>query len=309
MAGGQGGRTTSGDIGRLIERGVNSVFNQQNEMYTPEYQYILDVQSSEKAYETDVPFGDFGLAKVKPKGSSIEYDDMKSGNSKIYQHVTYALGAQIEWEAMQDDLYQDLSVKAGEGLSKALNQTKEITAANVFNNGYGTTTTWDGEALFSTGHKLLKGGTISNVLPTAAPLSEASLEDATINISQFVDDGDRIIKVIPQSLHIAPQNMYVAQRILGSYLQNDTANNATNAMRDMGIFKKGTYVNHFFTNGDNWFIRTDMQNGGKLFLRNANPITGMDDDFGTSDYRHKIMQRWSQGVSDFRQYYGSGNNA
>ena len=308
MSGAQGGRTTSGDLGRLIERGVNSVINQQNKMYDSEYQYILDVQNSEKAYETDVPFGDFGVAKVKAKGASLEYDDMLAGNSKIYQHVTYALGAQIEWEAMQDDLYQDLGDKAGMGLSKALNQTKEITAANVFNNGYASTTTWDNETLFSQNHKLLKGGTISNALPVAAPLSEASLEDACINISRLVDDGDRIIKVLPMSLHIAPENEFVAQRILGSFLQNDTANNATNALRDMGKFPKGTRVNHFFTNGDNWFIRTDVAEGGKLFLRNPNPITGMDDDFGTSDYRHKIMQRWSQGVSDFRAYYGSGDN-
>jgi len=308
MAGAQGGRTTSGDLGRLIERGVNSVINQSNEMYSPEYADILDVQSSEKAYETDVPFGDFGVAKVKDKGAPLEYDDMTAGNSKKYQHVTYALGAQIEWEAMQDDLYQDLSVKAGQGLAKALNQTKEITAANVFNNGYGSTLTWDGQSLFSSAHLLLKGGTTSNMLAVAAPLSEAALEDAIINISKFVDDGNRTIKVLPVSLHGAADNQFVAKRILGSTLQNDTANNATNAMRDMGMFSGGFKVNHFLTNGDNWFIRTNMDNGGKLFLRNPKPITGMDDDFGTSDYKHKIMQRWSQGVSDFRAYYGSGNN-
>lgn len=302
----QGGRTTSGDLGRLIERGVNEVINQQNKMYDAEYRDLVSVQSSEKAYETDVPFGDFGVAKVKDKGASIEYDDMKTGNSKQYQHITYALGAQIEWEALQDNLYMDLGDKAGIGLSKALNQTKEITVANLFNNGYASTTTWDGETLFSQSHKLLKGGTLSNALPVAAPLSEASLEDALINISRFVDDGDRIIKVMPVSLHIAPENMFNADRILLSTQQNDTANNAINAIK--GKFPGGTKVNHFFTNGDNWFIKTDVQNGGKMFLRNPNPITGMDEDFGTSDYRHKIMQRWSQGVSDFRGYYGSGDN-
>lgn len=304
----QGGRTTSGDLGRTIEKGVNSIFNTTYQEYQGEYRDILDVQNSQKAYETDVPRGDFGVAKVKPKGSSLEYDDIKTGNSKIYQHVTYALGAIIEWEAMQDEQYQDLSVQTGKGLAKALEQTKEITAANVFNNGYASTQTWDGETLFSANHKLLKGGTMSNVLPVAAPLSEAALEDACIAISRFVDDGDRIIKMLPMSLHIAPENEFVARRILGSALQNDTANNATNALRDMNKFPRGTKVNHFFTNADNWFIRTDAQNGGKLFLRNSAPITGMDNDFGTSDYRHKIMQRWSQGVSDFRGYFGSGNN-
>lgn len=308
MAGAQGGSTTSGDLGRLIERGVNSVINQQLAAYVSEYRDLVEVLTSEKAYETDVPFGDFGVAKVKAKGASLEYDDMIAGNSKKYQHVTYALGAKIEWEAMQDNLYMDLGDKAGMGLAKALEQTKEITVANLFNNGYASTVTWDGLSLFNTAHKLLKGGTMSNMLSTAAPLSEASLEDALINISKFVDDGDRIVKVMAKSLHIAPENMFNAERILKSTLQNDTANNATNAIRSMGLLPGGIKTNHFFTNGDNWFIKTDVMNGGKMFLRNPNPVTGMDDDFGTSDYRHKIIQRWSQGVSDFRGYYGSGDN-
>ncbi len=308
MSGAQGGRTTSGDQGRLIELGVNTVFNQQNKMYDAEYKHILDVHTSKKAYETNVPFGDFGVAKVKAKGASIEYDDMIAGNSQKYQHVNYALGAIIEMEAIEDNLYMDLGTKAGIGLAKALNQTKEITAANVFNNGYGSTTTWDGEYLFSDSHKLLKGGTFSNMLAVAAPLSEAALEDALINISRLVDDGDRIIKVIAQSLHIAPGNEYNAARILKSTLQNDTANNAINAMKALGKFPKGVHMNHFFTNDDNWFIRTDILDGGKMYFRNPAPKTGMDNDFGTDDYRHKISQRWSQGCDDARQYFGSGDN-
>lgn len=303
-----GGKTTSGDLGRILEAGVNTVINQQNKKYDAEYKDILTIESSSKAYETDVPFGDFGIAKVKAKGSSIEYDDMVTGASKIYQHVTYALGAIIEYEAMEDDQYQDLSVKAGQGLARAMNQTKEIVAANVFNNGYGTTTTWDGVSLFNSSHALLKGGTQSNVLSVAAPLSESSLEDACINISKFKDDGSRTIKVLPVSLHIPSDLQFEAERILGSTLQSATANNDINALRSMGKFPKGAMVNHFLTSTTDWFIRTDVMNGGKMFLRNPNPVTGMDNDFGTSDYRHKIMQRWSVGVSDWRGYYGSGQN-
>lgn len=308
MAGAQGGRTTSGDQGRLLEAGVNSVFNQQNKMYDAEYKYILDVLTSKKAYETNVPFGDFGVAKVKAKGASIEYDDMIAGNSQKYLHVNYALGAIIEMEAIEDNLYMDLGTKAGLGLSKAINQTKEITAANVFNNAYASTTTWDGELLFSQTHKLLKGGTFSNALLVPAPLSEASLEDALINLGRLVDDGDRIIKVMAKSLHIGIENEFNAERILKSTLQNDTDNNAINAMKSTGKFPGGVHMNHFFTNGENWFIRTDVAEGGKMYFRNPAPKTGMDNDFGTDDYRHKISQRWSQGVDDARQYYGSGDN-
>ena len=111
-----------------------------------------------------------------------------------------------------------------------------------------------------------------------------------------------------QSLHIAPGNEFTAQRILRSTLQNDTANNADNAMRSLGKFPKGVKINHYFTSSDNWFIRTDVLEGGKIYLRNPKPKTGMDNDFNTADFRYKISQRWSEGVDDFRQYYGSGAN-
>lgn len=303
-----GGITNSGDMGRLLEDGVNSAILAGEKTYEPEFPKILTVQGSKKAYETDVPFADFGIAKVKDQGASIEYDDMKTGNSKKYQHVNYALGAIITKEAIDDNLYMDMSQKAGKGLIKALNQTKEIVGANVFNNGYASTTTWDGEFLFSASHKQLKGGTYANMLPVAAPLSEASLEDAIIAISKLTDDAGRIIKVIPQSLHIPSDLMFVAQRILGSTLQSGTANNDTNAIKDLGKFPGGVHVNHFFTDTQNWFIRTDVENGGKFFLRQPKPITGMDNDFGTDDYRHKISQRFSVGVSNPRQYFGSGAN-
>jgi hypothetical protein len=194
-------------------------------------------------------------------------------------------------------------------LSNSLHQTKETVSANVFNNGYTTTKTWDGENLFSTTHKLIKGGsTFSNMLPTPADLSEAALEDALISVSQYTDDAGLLIKVIVESLHIPPQLEYIAERILRSSLQNDTANNANNAMRSMGRIPKGAFVNHYFTDTENWFLQTDVRQGGKFFNRKDDTYQ-QDNDFGTSNYMHKGTTRFSVGVSDFRAYFGSGDIA
>jgi hypothetical protein len=66
--------------------------------------------------------------------------------------------------------------------------TKQVKAADVFNNGFSTSYVGgDGAALFSASHPTIGAGNQSNLL-SAADLSEASLETALISISKIKDD-------------------------------------------------------------------------------------------------------------------------
>lgn len=300
-----GGITGQGAIARMLQDGINAVTNTEYKDYEPEYTKILEVLSSDKAYEEDLPFATTGLAKQKPEGQSTEYDSMLEGSAKRYNHIVYSLGLIITEEAIEDNRYMDLIRKGGMALKRSLVHTEEQVAANVFNNGYTTSLAWDGLSLFNSAHKLIKGGTGSNVLATAADLSEASLEDAIIATEDFRDDAGLLINAKVQSLHIPRQLRFVAERILGSTLQNDTANNATNALRSTGMLPGGYHVNHRFTDAENWFLRTDVMDGGKFFRRKAHTFK-QDNDFGTDNYRHKGNTRFSVGVTDWRQYFGSG---
>jgi len=58
--------------------------------------------------------------------------------------------------------------------------------------------------------------------------------------------------------------MFEAERILKSTLQNDTANNAINALKSTGMFSGGVKVNHYLTDTDAWFIRTNCPDGMKV---------------------------------------------
>jgi len=301
------GITTTSSIARELEEGINAITNQNYSQLPKEYEKILDVQTSKKAYETDVPLAGTGFATTKPEGQGIAYDNMQEGASKRYLNVTYALGGIITEEAIDDNLYLPMIGKIGKMLANSINHTKEQVAANVFNNGYNSGFVgWDGQPLFSDSHSLIKGGTYSNVLAVASDLNEASLEDAMIAIAAFRDDAGLILNVRAKSLHIASANQFNAQRILGSTLQNDTDNNALNAIKSLGMLSGGFHVNHRFEDPENWFLRTDVEDGGKMFIR-EDMKTGMDNDFGTGNYRHKAQTRFSVGFTDSRQYFGSGN--
>lgn len=300
-----GGITGQGSIARQLQDGIHAVFQTTYKDFKPQYTLILEIKSSKKAYEEDVPMAGFGLAPVKPEGQQIEYDAQQEATLKRYRHVVYAKGTIITEEAQDDGLYLDLGMRAGRLLKRSLVHTEEEVSADVFNLGYTTELLWDGLSVFNGSHKLIKGGTYSNLLDTPADLSEAALEDAIIAMRDFRDDGGLLINAAPQTLHIPAELMFTAERILGSSLQNDTANNAINAIRSMGVLPGGAHVNDRFTSLKNWFIRSDVDNGG-CFFRRRDYRVGQDNDFGTSNLRWKCSTRFSVGVSDGRQYFGSG---
>lgn len=303
----QGNLTGQGNISRLLQEGINAIAHDEYYDYEPEYTKILSVEDSEKAYEEDVALAGFGLAKQKPEGTATEYDNEQQGWVTRYQHTVFSLGTIITFEAIINNLYKDMMVRAGRMLKRSLVHTEEQVSANVFNRGYNSAfPTGDGEPVFSQNHLLIKGGTFANAFSTFTDLSEAAVEDAIIAIEDFRDDAGLLIDAKPFSLHISRSNQFVARRIMGSFLQNDTANNAINALRDGDYLPGGYHINHRFTNQKNWFLRTSVPDNGKFFRR-LDHLFDQDNDFGTSNYRHKGITYFSVGVTDTRGYYGSGD--
>jgi hypothetical protein len=302
----QGGVVGQGSIQRELQAGINAIVDTWRS-YEPEYSKIFNVQKSEKAYEEDVIRTGTAALQVKPEGQAINYDSYSEVGLQRYVHVNYGLGVAITEEAMDDNLYINEASKAGELLGKSEKNTKETIAAQLFDNGYGTTTftSWDGVALFSASHLIGKGGTYSNMLSTASALNQASIESAIVAISGLKDSSGLIAQIKAKKLVIPRSDIFIAERILGSYLQSDNANNNINALQSLGIFSEGWMVNHYLTNQTNWFITTDTMDGLKFFQRSQK--SGSDNDFNTSDYRHKVTTRFSLGCTDPRGVFGSGN--
>jgi len=69
----------------------------------------------------------------------------------------------------------------------------------------------------------------------------------------------------------------------------------------------GYYINRRFTDTDAWFVKTDVPNGTKMFIRS--PLqTKMEPDFDTGNLRFKARERYSFGVSDWRGFFGNTGN-
>jgi hypothetical protein len=297
----------TGAIAKLLWPGLNAIWGEYKD-YDGEYKALFDTQSSSKAYEEDQLIPGLGLAPVKPEGSGVSYDALSQGITSRYTHVAYALGFILTREALDDNQYKGKALKAMRMLARSFRQTKETVAANVYNRAHTSGYTFgDGVILCSTSHPTLNGNQ-SNRLATAADLSEASLEDLVIQIGQAVDERGLKVKLMPKSLHVPVQLQFEAARILKSTLQADTANNAVNALRAMGMFPEGAKVNHYFDDADAFFVRTDAEQGMVHFERTA-PEFAQDNDFDTSNLKYKGYERYSFGNTDFRGVYSNGGGA
>ena len=176
--------------------------------------------------------------------------------------------------------------------------TKQVKAASVLNNGYNAAYAGgDGQALFSTAHPLVNGGTNANTFTTPADLNETSLEAAVIQIAAWTDERGLLIAARPKKLIVPPALMFVATRLLETELRVGTNNNDINAIKNNGAIPEGYTVNHFLTSTNTWFLTTDVPNGMKHFERI--PLqNSMDGDFDTGNVRYKSRERYSFGYSD-----------
>jgi hypothetical protein len=295
----------TGALAKSLWPGVNKWFGMGYDEYPLEYKELFRSERSEKNFEEDVNSYGLGLAVVKPEGENISYDSMAQGFLKRYVHTTYALGFIVTREQIEDNMYMELAEKRSKRLAFSMRQTKENVGANVFNRAFdGNYAGADGLELCSDAHLLSKGGTYKNELSTAADLSEASLEQACIDIMDFKDDAGLRIQVMPRKLVIPKELCFEAERILKSTLQNDSANNALNALRSKGVLPEGYVVNHYLSDADAFFILTNCPDGMKHFERRDMAIEN-DTDFDSENMKFKASERYVFGWTDPRGIFGS----
>jgi len=278
--------------------GLNALFGLEYARYGEEHKEIYETETSERSFEEETKLSGFSAAPVKNEGSALAYDNAQEAWTARYNHETIALGFSITEEAIEDNLYDSLSARYTKALARAMAYTKQVKAASVLNNGYNAAYAGgDGQALFSTAHPLVNGGTNANTFTTPSDLNETSLEAAVIQIDAWTDERGLLIAARPKKLIVPPSLMFVATRLLETELRVGTNNNDINAIKNNGAIPEGYTVNHFLTSTNTWFLTTDVPNGMKHFERI--PLqNSMDGDFDTGNVRYKSRERYSFGYSD-----------
>jgi hypothetical protein len=293
----------TGNHPKALWPGVYSWFGAKYDEHEKQYPKLFDLKTSSKNFEELVQHTGFGLAPVKPEGSSTAYDSHLQGYTARGTNVAYSLGYIVTREELDDNLYSEVSMRRAGSLAFSMAQTRENVGANVYNRVINASYTGgDAVALGSTAHPSVSGNQ-SNILATAADLSEASLEDLTIQIMNATDPKGLKISLRPKSLIVPTALVYDANRILKSNLRVGTADNDTNALKLVGAIPE-IVVNNYLTDTDAWFIRTNAPDGLCWFDREMPQFT-KDEDFDTDNAKAKGYMRFVPFWGDWRGLYSS----
>jgi hypothetical protein len=180
---------TRAQFARDLQDGINAHFGMSYDEHETEYTKIFNKRTSKRAYEEMVLRVGLGEAVEKPEGGMITFDAGGEGYVTRVDFYTYSLAFAITEEAIDDNLYADLSEVYGKELGKSLQHAKEVRGANIINNAMNASFTGgDGKTLAAIDHPLWGGGAFSNTFSTPADISEEALEDAHIQIGGFVND-------------------------------------------------------------------------------------------------------------------------
>lgn len=298
---------TSGLHPKAMWPGVKHWWGNKYNKHPTEWSDLVDTDTDSRKYVELVQDTGFGLGAVKPEGNGIVYDYNIQGFTTRLTHVTYALGYMVTMEELQDNLYEEVSRIRSAANAFSMRQTKENVVAAIYNRAFTAGFVGgDGVTLCNTAHPTQFGGTYANKPTVDADLSEASLEDAVIAIMGFQNDRGLLISVMPRKLLVARAEWFNATRILKSVLQNDTANNAINALRVTNSIPEGVAVNHYLTSPRAWFLRTNIpkEAGGLCLYQRMGIEFDQDNDFDTKNAKAASVERYSVGWGDPRCVYG-----
>ena len=245
----------------------------------------------------------FGTVPTKAEGANVTYEDLAQGFDATYQADTYELGFRASKEAL-DDEQEEIISDAARALGSSMNYTYEVDHANIFNNGFSSTSgSPDGVALFSTAHVLVGGGgTDANRPATDGDLSVAQLRVALNDIANTLDDAGKLVHWRPRVLLVPYNAKWLAKELIGSELRADTANNALNAFKDDDLTVVST---PYLTDTNAFFLLAEPSKHNVRTYWREKPNVLHDWDFETSSMKVKIRARWKRGWSDWRGVYGT----
>lgn len=288
--------------------GILKWFGDSYKDWDPIWEKLVDVHQSDKAFEKFQGVTNYGLAGVKDQGAGVPYRDKYQGFPREIINTTYGIGSTITYEMMRYDQY-NLFQSIPSQLAKSVRKTEETVVGNLLNNGFSTATnptlTADGLSLFNASHLLVAatGSTQRNTPATASDLTQSSLEQAYIDISNFVDDQGLPIVVRAQRLVVPTALQHTARKILDTEYKVDSGDNTINPVSSARM-PLDVVISPWLTDTDAWFIKTDEADG-LVFTDVDAVMLDRDNDFDTKNLKFSAMRLFGTGAVNYLGYYGS----
>jgi len=295
----------STDFRSIVEPILNEEFNGIYDQRADEWKQVFrEFTGIPRSYHEEPVLYGFGAAPELPDGTAVTYQSGGVLFIQRYVYKVYGLAFALTKVLVEDGDHIRVGQTYARHLAQSLIETKETLCANILNRAFnGSYLGGDGVALNVTNHPIVTG-TFSNLLTTAAALSQTSLEQMLIQIRNAVDNNGKRIRLTPKKLVSGPSLMFQGEVLLNSALRAGTANNDINPVKSMGLLGEGHAVLSRITSTTAWWVETDAPEGLKLAKRRGLERS-MEGDFETDSMRYKSTERYIPGWTDPRGIYGT----
>ena len=285
----------------ILNEEFDGVYNQRADEWG---QVFTSKPGTPRSYHEEPVLYGFGAAPELPDGQPVTYQSGGVLFIQRYTYKVYGMAFALTKVLVEDGDHIRIGQTYSRHLAQSLVETKETLAANILNRAFNTSYVGgDGYCLCSASHPI-QGSTFSNVLSTAAALSQTSLEQMLIQIRNAVDNNGKRIRLEPKKLVVSPSNVFQAEVLLKSVLRAGTANNDINPVKSMGLLSGGQANLSRLTSTTAWWVQTDAPEGLKLLTRRGLEKS-MEGDFETDSMRYKATERYGIGWTDPRAVYGT----
>ena len=295
----------STDFRSIVEPILNEEFDGLYNQRADEWKQVFtERQGIPRNYHEEPVLYGFGAAPELPDGMPVTYQSGGVLFNARYVYKVYGLAFALTKVLVEDGDHISIGQTYAKHLAQSLIETKETLCANILNRAFnGSYTGGDGVSLVNSAHPIASG-TASNVLTTAANLSQTSLEQMLIQIRNAIDNNGKRIRLTPTKLVLSPSNVFQGEVLLKSVLRAGTGNNDINPINSMGMIDGGQANLSRLTSTTAWWVQTDAKVGLQMMMRRKLEKS-MEGDFETDSMRYKATERYIPGWTDPRTIYGT----
>lgn len=257
---------------------LEELFRSEYEQHPSRREQLFKVVSTDRDIWQYSELHDMPMFNEVQEGEDYSFNRPKAGANKTLTIKKYGLGVALSEEIVEDGKI-DMAADAVRKLARSGKESQEISAMNIFNNGFGSVTTADGRPLFDTAHTLPSGGTYRNTLSSASDLSVTSLRQALTDFeTQFVGDSGIVEMIMPKILLVHSSERAYAQELVGSDLKPDSSDNNMNSLKGEGLV---VVSSPHLTDQDSWYLLSAKdQHGLRIISRKAMETKAAGPDVG-----------------------------
>lgn len=238
---------------------------------------------------------DMPLFTSVSEGQNYTTGRIKQGSDKTISVTKYGLMASFSEELIEDSKYGYISDTLKK-MAKSARESQEVSFFNLFNNGFSSVTTADGQALFASAHTTPTGTyTVRNKLSADSDLSVTSLKTAVRDFrSNFKGDSGIINDIKPKFLVVPEDLRLEAIEIVQSELLAGTNNNNVNSLASEGLQVLSSV---HLTDTDAWFLCSDpSDNGLRIVSRKGLETKAAGNDIGFMNDSMYFKARYREAV-------------